>query len=177
MSGRPSRREFLGQTGFGIGALALGAARVHRRVAGGSGFALAHQARTDLGEAAAVLRVLGEGGAGIVYKANQEPLERVVAIKVLRAELAPTGLLRRFEHEAAVLARLEHPGIARIYDAGADEGQPYFAMELIDGSPLGHWALANDPDSAAQRDLVNASSATAAARQSGSGLSWMMMSK
>ncbi len=87
-----------------------------------------------------ILEVLGEGGMGVVYLAEQESPHRTVALKVIRAGLTSTRMLRRFEHEAEVLARLHHPGIAQIYEAGtADTGlgvQPFFAMEYIQGPSL-----------------------------------------
>jgi len=87
-----------------------------------------------------VLARLGSGGMGVVYEAEQDQPRRRVALKVLRADLVSPEMLRRFELEAEVLGRLDHPGIARIHEAGtADLGlgpQPYFAMELVEGEPL-----------------------------------------
>lgn len=84
--------------------------------------------------------VLGVGGMGIVYRAEQEHPHREVAIKVLRRGLFAPLLGRRFEREAEVLGRLKHPGIAQIHDAGVwhdgDVHRPYFVMELIEGAPL-----------------------------------------
>lgn len=92
------------------------------------------------------LRVIGQGGMGVVYLAEQDNPRRQVALKVIRPGMASAGLLRRFEFEAQVLGRLGHPGIAQIYDAGtADTGagpQPYFAMELVEGSPLTEYVRA-----------------------------------
>ena len=86
-----------------------------------------------------IIRFLGEGGMGVVYEAVQENPHRTVALKVVKPGL-DRSLLRRFEHESQALARLQHPGIAHIYEAGvADAGlgpQPYFAMEMIHGQPL-----------------------------------------
>ena len=80
-----------------------------------------------------VVRVLGEGGMGTVFLAKQDKPARLVALKVIRPGVASANLLRRFEYEAQVLGRLQHPGIAQIYEAGtADTGegaQPYFVME------------------------------------------------
>lgn len=91
-----------------------------------------------------IVRLVGEGGMGTVYEAEQDQPRRRVAIKAIRAGLANPALLRRFEHEAQALARLQHPGIAQIYETGtADSGfgpQPYFAMEFIDGAPLLRYA-------------------------------------
>ena len=83
---------------------------------------------------------IGAGGMGAVYEAKQDHPRRSVALKLIRPGIAQPGLLRRFEHEAEILGRLQHPGIAQIYEAGtADTGsgpQPFFAMELVDGLPL-----------------------------------------
>ncbi len=82
--------------------------------------------------------VIGEGGFGTVYRARQrEPVDRVVAIKMVRAGMATRGTLRRFERERRTLAQLEHPNIARLLDAGTSErGRPYFVMELVRGVPI-----------------------------------------
>ncbi len=84
-------------------------------------------------------RVAG-GGMGVVYLAEQDSPRRHVALKVIRADVATPAALRRFEHEAQILGRLQHPGIASIHEAGtADFGngmQPYFAMELVRGRHL-----------------------------------------
>jgi len=88
-----------------------------------------------------IVRLLGEGGMGAVYEAEQEQPKRIVALKVIKSSLASPSLLRRFEQESEALARLHHPGIAQVYEAGtADSGtgvQPFFAMEFIaGGQPL-----------------------------------------
>lgn len=84
-----------------------------------------------------IRRKLGEGGMGVIYEAEQEHPQRVVALKVVRSAALSATARRRFDFEVQVLGRLEHPGIARIYDAGAalvgGVEQPYFAMELIEG--------------------------------------------
>jgi tetratricopeptide (TPR) repeat protein len=94
-----------------------------------------------------ILRLLGEGGMGVVYEAEQDQPRRTVALKVIKPGLAGTELLRRFERESQALGRLQHPGIAQVYEAGAaDSGmgpQPYFAMELIRGAPLLEYADAH----------------------------------
>src|ERR1041384_2451503 len=85
----------------------------------------------------ATTRLIGEGGMGAVYEAEQDQPRRTVALKVIKAGLASPELMRRFAQESQALARLQHPGIAQIYDAGtADAGygpQPYFAMEFLRG--------------------------------------------
>jgi len=93
-----------------------------------------------------VRSVLGEGGMGIVYLAEQEHPRRAVALKLLRPGWTSAAMQRRFEHEAEVLGRLQHPGIAQVFDAGTlDAGsgpQPYFAMEPVEGAPLNRFAAA-----------------------------------
>lgn len=87
-----------------------------------------------------VLRRLGEGGMGVVYLAEQEHTHRQVALKVVRPRVTSSRTLGRFRHEAEVLARLQHPGIAQVFEAGTDDTgsgeQPFFAMELIKGRTL-----------------------------------------
>src|SRR5688572_30538291 len=70
-----------------------------------------------------VKRLIGAGGMGSVYEAVQEQPRRTVALKVMRRGLASRSALRRFEYEAQLLARLRHPGIAQVFEAGTyDEG-------------------------------------------------------
>jgi WD40 repeat protein/predicted Ser/Thr protein kinase len=88
-----------------------------------------------------ILRLLGEGGMGAVYEAEQDSPHRPVALKVIRPGLLAPALVKRFAHEVEILGRLHHPGIAQIHDAGvAEDGQPFFAMEFIRGLPLGEYA-------------------------------------
>ena len=91
-----------------------------------------------------IVRLIGEGGMGVVYEAEQDHPRRTVALKLLKAGLARPELLRRFERESEALGRLQHPGIAQIFEAGTadtDLGrQPYFAMELVRGSSLLEYA-------------------------------------
>jgi tetratricopeptide (TPR) repeat protein len=87
-----------------------------------------------------ILRRIGEGGMGIVYEAEQDRPHRLVALKVVKPGIVPADVLRRFELEGEFLGRLQHPGIAQIYQAGVEETeygrQPYFAMELVRGKRL-----------------------------------------
>ena len=87
-----------------------------------------------------IIRILGEGGMGTVYEAEQEHPRRTVALKVIKPGWASAELLRRFEQESRALGRLQHPGIAQIYEAATADGgfgpQPYFAMEFIRGDSL-----------------------------------------
>ena len=80
---------------------------------------------------------LGRGGMGVVWRARDERLGRVVALKVLHPWVADDPELRdRFEREAAALARLEHPNVVRLYDVLEDRGQTVLVMELVEGEPL-----------------------------------------
>lgn len=89
-----------------------------------------------------VIRLIGEGGQGLVYEAEQHSPRRHVALKVLRGVCTGRGRAERlFEREIESLARLHHPGIAAIYEAGCTpEGQRYFAMELVEGETLTAYA-------------------------------------
>ncbi len=81
---------------------------------------------------------LGSGGMGDVYLAEQaEPVKRRVALKVIRRGMDTDRILARFELERQMVAVMDHPGIARIFEAGATpDGRPYFAMELVDGESI-----------------------------------------
>lgn len=85
-----------------------------------------------------LLRVLGEGGMGIVYLAEQQhPIRREVALKVIKPGMDSKRVIARFETEQQTLARMEHPHVARVYDAGmAPSGRPYFVMEYVKGIPI-----------------------------------------
>ncbi len=85
-----------------------------------------------------VLQRLGEGGYGIVYLAEQrQPVNRRVALKVIKLGMDTKQVIARFEAERQALAMMEHPNIAKVLDAGATEsGRPYFAMELVRGVPV-----------------------------------------
>jgi len=81
-----------------------------------------------------VVRVVGTGGAATVYEALQRNPQRRVALKVLRTVDGSRGSHRRFRDEAQILARLEHPDIAHVYEAGVHESAPYIAMEFVAGA-------------------------------------------
>lgn len=85
-----------------------------------------------------ILRVISQGGQGIVFEAAQRATKRKVAIKVLRhGRFASPAARRRFEREIETVAQLSHPGIVLIHDAGeTPDGQPYFIMDYISGEPL-----------------------------------------
>ena len=84
------------------------------------------------------LRVLGEGGMGIVYLAEQqEPIQRRVAVKVIKLGMDSKEIIARFESERQALALMDHPNIARVLDAGTSKsGRPYFVMEYVPGIPI-----------------------------------------
>lgn len=93
-----------------------------------------------------IVRKLGQGGMGVVYEAEQQSPSRTVAIKLLRAAGFGTSAALRFEREAELLGRLQHPGIAQIFQSGTtdvqygDPASTYIAMELIDGVPITEYA-------------------------------------
>lgn len=85
-----------------------------------------------------LLRILGEGGFGIVYLAEQQrPIKRQVALKIIKPGMDSAQVIRRFEAERQALALLDHPNVAHVYDAGTTKsGRPYFAMEYVKGVPI-----------------------------------------
>ena len=92
-----------------------------------------------------IVSKIGQGGMGVVYQAEQENPSRTIALKVIRPGVASDQILRRFQFEGHVLGRLQHPGIAQIYEAGTARveipgtvsiEQPFFAMEYIRGKSL-----------------------------------------
>ncbi|MHC4447401.1 MAG: protein kinase domain-containing protein [Planctomycetota bacterium] len=93
-----------------------------------------------------VRRIIASGGMGTVYEAMQEQPRRRVALKVMKAGIASKSALRRFEYESQILARLRHPGIAQVFEAGTHDdgggGVPYFAMEYIPNArPITEYAV------------------------------------
>lgn len=84
-----------------------------------------------------LLERIGEGGMGVVHLARQrEPIDRIVALKLVRADMASAEVVGRFQSERQALARMNHRGIAAILDAGVHEQRPYFVMERIGGPPI-----------------------------------------
>ncbi len=93
-----------------------------------------------------ILEQIGEGGMGEVYRAIRADgqYDKEVAIKFVRAGLDSTSVVERFRHERQVLASLDHPNIARLFDGGTTEdGIPYLVMELIEGTPIDEYCDAN----------------------------------
>jgi len=93
-----------------------------------------------------LLEQIGEGGFGVVFMAEQiEPMRRKVALKIVKPGMDTKQVIARFEAERQALALMDHPNIARVFDAGATEtGRPYFVMELVQGVPLTRFCDAND---------------------------------
>jgi serine/threonine-protein kinase len=102
-----------------------------------------------------LLEEIGRGGMGIVYKAHQKDLDRVVAIKVILAgQLASPEVVHRFLTESRAAARLQHPNIVRVHEAGEIHGQHYFAMEYVAGTSLAALAQRGPLDPAEAARLV-----------------------
>jgi serine/threonine-protein kinase len=84
-----------------------------------------------------LLERIGQGGFGVVFRARQRGLDRLVALKLLRAgAFATAAELKRFRAEAQAVARLQHPNIVTLHEVGECEGQPFYSMELISGAGL-----------------------------------------
>src|SRR5215813_7179634 len=85
-----------------------------------------------------LLEQIGEGGMGLVYMAEQQqPVRRLVALKLVKPGMDSKQVIARFEAERQALAMMDHPNIAKVHDAGTtDTGRPYFVMELVRGIPI-----------------------------------------
>ncbi len=105
-----------------------------------------------------ILSRIGTGGMGVVYRAEQQNPRREIALKVMRPGITSRAALRRFEMEAALLARLAHPGIAQVFEAGtyvaAGDPRPFFAMELVDGAALMEHVQACRPSTHERLELL-----------------------
>src|SRR5437588_7543337 len=88
-----------------------------------------------------ILKLIAEGGMGEVYRAHDPEIDRKVAIKLIKSNLKTKELLRRFRNERQILANLQHPNIARLFEAGANaDGLPFFVMEYVEGKPIDQYA-------------------------------------
>ncbi|MEO1530007.1 MAG: protein kinase [Planctomycetota bacterium] len=113
-----------------------------------------------------LLREIGRGGMGIVYEAQHETLERRVAVKVLPKKLAmDRRTLARFHREARAIAKLHHSNIVPLYDVGAEEGQRYFAMQLISGPSLDRALLDAKSSVALEHQSATSQDSRAASRK------------
>jgi len=85
-----------------------------------------------------IIKQIGEGGCGVVYRAEQlQPIRREVALKVIKLGMDTGSVIARFEAERQALALMDHPGIAKVFDAGTSlKGRPFFAMELVSGERI-----------------------------------------
>ncbi len=93
-----------------------------------------------------LLELIGEGGFGAVYMAEQEePIRRRVALKIIKLGMDTKRIIARFEAERQALAMMDHPNIAKVFEAGStDKGRPYFAMELVKGVPITEYCDKNN---------------------------------
>jgi tetratricopeptide (TPR) repeat protein len=102
-----------------------------------------------------LLEKIGEGGFGVVYMADQtKPISRRVALKIIKLGMDTKEVIARFEAERQALAMMEHPNIAKVFDAGAtDTGRPYFVMELVKGIPITEYCDNNNLDTRQRLEL------------------------
>jgi serine/threonine protein kinase/Flp pilus assembly protein TadD len=102
-----------------------------------------------------LLEQIGEGGMAVVYMAEQEkPLRRRVALKIIKLGMDTKSVIARFEAERQALAVMDHPNIAKVFDAGTTEtGRPYFVMELVRGVSISEYCDKNKLDTMERLDL------------------------
>src|SRR5438034_2790247 len=102
-----------------------------------------------------LLQEIGEGGCGVVYMAEQgEPVRRRVALKVIKLGMDTKQVVARFEAERQALALMDHPNIAKVFDAGAtDTGRPFFVMELVRGIKITDYCDQNNLSTIERLDL------------------------
>ncbi|MDG1838901.1 MAG: serine/threonine-protein kinase [Phycisphaerales bacterium] len=102
-----------------------------------------------------ILSIIGEGGFGVVYLAQQtSPVQRRVALKIVKPGMDTNQVIARFEAERQALAMMSHPGIARVFEAGATpEGRPYFVMEYVKGDAINDYCDRHKLDTRARLEL------------------------
>jgi WD40 repeat protein/tRNA A-37 threonylcarbamoyl transferase component Bud32 len=111
-----------------------------------------------------ILGEIARGGMGVVYKARQVSLNRLVALKMIRSQaLASEAEVRRFHDEAEIAAGLDHPNLVPIYEVGEHEGQHFFSMKLVEGGSLAGFRRAAPADRAYQRRVARIVAAVAVA--------------
>ena len=100
----------------------------------------------EIGGRYRLLEAIGEGGFGTVFRAQQtQPVRREVAIKLIKLGMDTRALIARFEAERQALAMMDHPSVAKVYDAGSTrQGRPFFAMELVQGEPITDYCRKSD---------------------------------
>ncbi|MHC4989945.1 MAG: serine/threonine-protein kinase, partial [Planctomycetota bacterium] len=103
-----------------------------------------------------LLELIGQGGFGVVYMADQkEPVRRKVALKIIKLGMDTKQVIARFDAERQALAMMEHPNIARVFDAGATaSGRPYFVMELVRGVPITEYCDTENLTTRERLDLI-----------------------
>jgi tetratricopeptide (TPR) repeat protein/predicted Ser/Thr protein kinase len=160
---REQVESLLAEHGAGGGAAALGVESSWRAALSADREAEAARASSTAGLPGQiggyeVVARIGEGGMGVVYEAEQKSPRRRVAVKVIRSGLVTEAALRRFRVESEVLAWLEHPGIAQVFEAGTAllDGVPlpFFAMELVRGRPLVDYAKEQKLDDRQRIELI-----------------------
>src|SRR5437867_4523109 len=106
-----------------------------------------------------LLQQIGEGGCGVVYMAEQEaPVRRRVALKIIKLGMDTKSVIARFEAERQALALMDHPNIAKVFDAGATEsGRPYFVMGLVERVPVTQYCDAHSLNIAQRLELFSQS--------------------
>ena len=106
-----------------------------------AGNEIANYFKSDLIGPYELVEQIGEGGMGQVWRAQQsKPVKRLVALKLIKPQIGSPETIARFDAERQALALMAHPNIAKIFDAGtAEDGSPYFVMELVEGTPLHHF--------------------------------------